>query len=130
MMKRTKGFKSNISSGISRKFNGREEIEALYKTADWVKYSRKFLELNPRCYSCGEPSQVTDHVVVHKGDMELFQKTDNSLPLCVRCHNTVTAKFDRYGKSKLQDKLQWLASNRAIKGLSFSVKVLASFFQR
>lgn len=56
-----------------------------------------------------------DHLVAHKGDKELFEKTGNHVPLCVVCHNTVTAKFDaKYvvGAS-VEPKTQWMNETRA-----------------
>lgn len=57
---------------------------------------------------------VVDHMVPHQGDKYWFEKVGNHLPLCVTCHNTVTAKFDRYyvkGDS-IEPKTNWLNGER------------------
>lgn len=107
-----------------RKFNGRAEIDALYKTQSWIVFSKKFLSVNRRCYACGLPSTATDHLYAHKGDKSLFEKIDNVIPLCNKCHNTVTAKFDRHFVQKINEKLQWLQAHREIKELTFKVMVV------
>jgi 5-methylcytosine-specific restriction endonuclease McrA len=64
----------------------------------------------------------------HHGDLELFWKTDNLIPLCHSCHNKITNKFDRKhtpGNSELANKkLAYLSFNRRINELSFRVKVV------
>jgi 5-methylcytosine-specific restriction protein A len=111
-----------------RKFNGRKVIDSMYDEA-WVRYRAKFLKENPRCYACGEPATVTDHLRPHQGDKGLFEKTDNHIPLCKRDHDTVTAKFDMRFKAgnSIEPKIRWLSQLRAMRGLTFRVKVLPSY---
>lgn len=126
-MQKPKTFK--LSRGVqgAKIFNPNSHIDAMYK-GEWEDYSKRFLAYNPRCYCCGEHSQATDHIRPHKGDPEIFWKTDNLIPLCHRCHNTITAKFDRvYVKNKeelLHDKLKWIKGCRFFNDLTFSIKVV------
>lgn len=111
-----------------RQFNGRARIDAMYDAA-WEAYRRRFLDANPRCYSCEEWATVVDHIVPHQGNEDLFRKLDNHLPLCARCHNIITAKFDRYhqrGVMPLQ-KLKWLKERRVAQGLTRRVRPLPSY---
>ncbi|MBZ5497652.1 MAG: HNH endonuclease [Acidobacteriia bacterium] len=59
---------------------------------EWRKASRRFLEENPLCVHCRQAgrirtSEVTDHIVPHKGDMALFWNRSNWQALCWRCHS-------------------------------------------
>lgn len=111
-----------------RKFNGRKAIDEMYDSA-WESYRRKFLAINPKCYACGEKADTIDHLRPHKGDKALFEKTDNHIPMCGPHHNAVTTLFDRRFKSgnSIDPKLRWLFQYRAIRGLTFRVKVLPSY---
>jgi len=68
-------------------------------TNDWVKASRAFRLANPLCRHCERegrltPTAVTDHIVPHKGDRELFWDQSNWQPLCKSCHDSKTARED------------------------------------
>jgi 5-methylcytosine-specific restriction protein A len=68
-------------------------------TKEWDRASREYLAQNPLCAECmrqgiRSPSQVTDHIVPHKGDMILFWDRSNWQPLCKRCHDRKTAIED------------------------------------
>lgn len=108
----------------NRKFNSRELILAMYKSSEWMTYSRKFLAVNTQCYSCGNKSEATDHLVAHKGDVELFWKLDNMIPLCHKCHNYITSKFDYKSIPDFEGKLKFMHTNRLRNGLMFRVKVV------
>lgn len=67
--------------------------------ARWQKYRKWFLNHNPLCIECRKegrltPATVVDHIIPHKGDMELFWDTNNHQSLCKRCHDRKTAKED------------------------------------
>ncbi len=112
------------SSG--RAFNGRKHIEMLYSTPDWQKYRVRFLNENPYCYADKEPATVVDHLIPHQGNLKLFWKEDNFLPLCKKCHDTVTALFDRRYRAgnSIDNKLRWLKSMRVTRDLSHRVKIV------
>jgi 5-methylcytosine-specific restriction enzyme A len=102
----------------------REKTQAMYVTKEWRQYKFRFLHHNPLCYMCESKATVVDHIVAHKGDKILFEKLDNHLPLCVRCHNTLTAKFDRNPKTNPQEKIAYIESHRTN---TFPVKVLPTY---
>lgn len=56
----------------------------------WKENSRRFLKENPICNCCGNPAEVVDHVIPHRGNEELFNDPGNWQPLCHRCHNKKT----------------------------------------
>lgn len=126
MSEKPKSFKPKTGIGSARKFNGSAHIDAMYDEK-WNKYRAKFLAENPRCYSCGTKATVVDHLHTHKGDYQLFIKRDNHIPLCAKCHNTITGLFDRGPVQRLTEKLLWIARNRSRNELSFKVKVLPSY---
>jgi len=104
----------------------------MYKDGrDWRNYAAKFLAINKECYACGKPATVVDHLKPHKGDEFLFKKTDNHIPLCTSCHNTVTSKFDRYYRQgdSIENKIKWLSRLRGVTDGWFpkKVKVLPSY---
>lgn len=125
-----RNFAPKHRSAVGRKFDGRKRINDMYDER-WNAYRRRFLAINCECYACGKPATVVDHLKPHQGDEYLFKKTDNHIPLCVVCHNTVTAKFDmRYvAGNPITDKIQWLNRKR-IPGGEWNpkkVKVLPSY---
>lgn len=121
-----------------REFNPeRDKRQALYRGNDtWRKFSSKFLETNPVCYCCNERSSVTDHLVAHKGDKTLFEKTGNHVALCAKCHNTVTSKFDknyRPGES-VEEKTKWMnevrARNEILQNKKFPAVKVISYYDK
>lgn len=122
-MLKPKSFRPNREVAGAKKFNPNSHIDALYK-GEWEQYSKDFLKHNPNCYACGRKSEAVDHIQAHKGDLELFWKTDNFLPLCHSCHNRVTTLFDRNKIQKLNEKMRWIAGSRSRNGLTGSVKVV------
>ena len=108
--KRTKTFQTNKTFDPVR-----ERDQRMHKTEEWKRFSRKYLSENPECYTCGEKSEVTDHIEPSKGRQEVFEKEGNFLPLCSLCHNTVTGKFDvRFTiGSNNYAKVKWLNEERA-----------------
>lgn len=95
---------------------------------DWRSYRIRFLYYNKTCYACGATGKLhVDHVIAHKGDMLLFKKLDNHIPLCDSCHSVVTSLFDRHAVPRVQEKLEWLVKQRAKNSITSSVKVLAYY---
>lgn len=124
-MKKNKQFKPSFS--VTKQFNGKAHIDAMYASPEWIEFRVRFLKINPLCYCCGRPSEVVDHIQAHKGDIKLFQKEDNFLPLCSKCHNVATATFDRFTIQKYNDKLNWLARCRERNWITLRVKVIPYF---
>jgi 5-methylcytosine-specific restriction protein A len=108
-----KNFLPKHSKNTGRKLNSRRDIDRLYDN-DWQRYRARFLAANSKCYACGAPAVVVDHLIPHKGDEILFRKLDNHIPMCYSDHNYVTTKFDRdYVRgSSIEAKVLWLNSRR------------------
>ena len=75
----------------------------------WAKARAAFLSDNSLCIHCSKTGRVTaatvvDHIIPHKGDMELFWNRDNWQSLCKTCHDVKTATedggFGSVGKGK------------------------------
>jgi len=82
---------------------GRPNPAAMGYGHRWRKASCRFLRENPLCVLCLKAgkiraSEVTDHIVPHKGDMAVFWDKTNWQALCWRCHSQKTAISDgRWG---------------------------------
>ena len=68
----------------------------------WRKHSKLFLSRNPLCKYCLQVgkttrSEVTDHIIPHKGDSGLFWDYKNHQPLCKACHDGVKALEESRG---------------------------------
>ncbi len=65
----------------------------------WRKARLSFLVDHPLCASCSAKgltveATVVDHSIPHKGDQELFWRSELWVPLCTHCHNVKTATKD------------------------------------
>lgn len=65
----------------------------------WQKIRARFLALHPICQECERLGIVkaatdVDHIVPHRGDMNLFYDIENLQALCHECHSRKTAKED------------------------------------
>jgi len=70
--------------------------------AKWNRMSAAFRVENPLCVYCLQvgkttPSQVTDHIIPHEGDVELFWDQSNWQALCKQCHDSVKAREEARG---------------------------------
>lgn len=94
-------------------FNGRAHIDAMYDK-NWERYRARFLAINTECYACGVRAEAVDHLKPHLGDEFLFKKTNNHIPLCISCHNTITSLFDRKYRAggSIDEKIKWLSRKR------------------
>jgi 5-methylcytosine-specific restriction protein A len=68
-------------------------------TDAWLRYSRNRLRSYPWCVQHEQlgrlvPAAVTDHIVPHRGDAQLFWDESNHQSLCKRCHDRKTARED------------------------------------
>lgn len=64
--------------------------EYLYNIPLWKKMRKEFLKDNPTCAVCGGKATVVDHIVAHRGNVELFWNQSNWQPLCKECHDAKT----------------------------------------
>ena len=70
-------------------------------TSTWRRYTRMYLRAHPLCMcpDCAAlpvplPANVVDHIVPHKGDMELFWDPENHQSMSKSCHDRKTARED------------------------------------
>ena len=65
----------------------------LYDSARWRRLSARVRSRQPVCESCKaaghtpRPTRVTDHVIPHRGDLQLFYAESNLRAMCAECHN-------------------------------------------
>lgn len=72
----------------------------------WQKARERYLMDHPLCCYCQRDGIITaasvvDHIVPHKGDASLFWNEANWQPLCKPCHDSVKAKEEGRGGSKV-----------------------------
>lgn len=66
----------------------------------WKRQREAFLRINPIC-KCGKVATVVDHIIPHKGNVNLFWDQENWQPMCTVCHNRKTATYDGgFGRKK------------------------------
>ena len=61
----------------------------------WDVARRVFLDRHPACAFCGNPANVVDHIIPHRGDKTLFWDHANWQPLCGPCHNGTKQRQER-----------------------------------
>lgn len=66
---------------------------------DWEKLSKDFLATHPFCVACYKKGILTkatetDHIIPHKGNIELFYDFKNLQALCKSCHSKKTNRED------------------------------------
>lgn len=64
----------------------------LYESSRWRKISKDFLRRYPTCFICGKPAKIADHIIPHRGNIELFYDDSNLQPMCWSCHSRKTMK--------------------------------------
>ena len=74
----------------------------LYKKARWIKARAHFLRHHPLCAFCQEEgiakgADVVDHIVSHKGNLNLFWDEKNWQPLCFHHHNSTKQSLEKSG---------------------------------
>jgi 5-methylcytosine-specific restriction protein A len=90
----------------NRRYNRKERpkySKQLYNSARWQRLRKKVLLAHPLCVECERqgritPATVADHIVPHKGNLELFWDEENLQTLCKQCHDRKTTKEGRWGK--------------------------------
>ncbi len=69
----------------------------------WQRARKLYLTMHPRCRMCSEvgklsPARVVDHIVPHRGDIDLFwDQEGNWQPLCTHHHNVVKQSHEKRG---------------------------------
>lgn len=74
----------------------KKERTALYDRR-WRRSRKLYLDKHPLCVECARagkvtPATVVDHIIPHRGDIELFWDVDNWQALCTKCHNEKTGR--------------------------------------
>ena len=80
----------------------------LYDTPRWRKQSRRFLDTHPLCVLCAKvgrdtPSNTVDHIIPHKGNLDLFWDEGNWQSVCPMCHNASKRMQELHGHSQACD---------------------------
>lgn len=86
----------------------RPTYHAWYKTERWRRYRIAYLAKHPWCVACQREQRRTfatevDHVIPHRGDVNLFWSESNHQGLCESCHSKKTFKENggtAFGKAK------------------------------
>lgn len=120
-----KSYNPQKNTNIKR-FVPKDKIKKLdlYNSMDWRNYRFRYIHHNPKCYACPNDSSVVDHVYPHKGDVQLFEKNDNHIPLCKPCHDTITGLYDNQVTPNTIEKLKWLKDSREKYQIKVRVKVI------
>lgn len=77
--------------------------QGLYYTNRWKKLRNMHLSSQPLCVKCNALGSDVDHIIDHKGNLDLFYDADNLQTLCKPCHAKKTfsdADFFKLKKSK------------------------------
>lgn len=72
------------------------EYHSLYESARWRAIRRDFLKKYPRCFICGKKATIADHIVPHRGNIELFYDENNLQPMCWSCHSAKTLRENNF----------------------------------
>ena len=124
-MKKAKTFRPTRNTS-AKSFNGRYKRDRLYDSR-WNRYRVIFLNINKQCYVCGEPANIIDHIVAHKGDRVKFEAVNNHMPICKTCHDTVTGLFDKQEPPKTQEKIEWINAKRLEKNVTIVIRGLPRY---
>lgn len=88
--------------------------------AQWDRTSKLFKFQHPLCLGCSAvqrvtATEVTDHVVPHKGDMVAFWDSSKWQPACGWHHDVVKQRLEAlFAKGVIKEADLWLNSARAI----------------
>lgn len=86
-----------IATGSWRSGNGSSTKRGYgYK---WQQARLVFLNANPLCLFCDREGRTTvatvvDHIVPHRGNMELFWDRSNWAALCASCHSSTKQRIE------------------------------------
>lgn len=95
--------KAIASKGARQEYRA-DKYRHLYNLPEWrdqsigLKHAR--MRAEPNCRECAATGMVTpatdvDHIIPHRGDMDLFMSFDNTQSLCTRHHSMKTSKEKR-----------------------------------
>jgi 5-methylcytosine-specific restriction protein A len=66
----------------------------------WQKFRDRWLKEHPLCAYCLRTNRTTtatlvDHIIPHRGDMELFWRDGNHQSLCDSCHSSIKQREEK-----------------------------------
>lgn len=78
----------------------RNNDTSFYRTPEWRRTRRLFLQLNPICVICGNPAQMVDHKVriLDGGGKHDY---DNLQAMCNKCHAAKSARESNESRKKI-----------------------------
>ena len=82
---------------IRPKKRGKRNIYPLLNDRRWIKLSRRYLLENTICLSCNQAATETDHILPVSEYPDLAYEKSNLQPLCRKCHQIKTARFEPRG---------------------------------
>ena len=85
----------DVYCDVHRPLYARESATARGYDARWRVARKHYLRRYPLCLECQRegklaPATVVDHIIPHRGDVDLFWDESNWQPLCARHHNEKT----------------------------------------
>jgi 5-methylcytosine-specific restriction protein A len=86
--------------------NRNTEWQHLYGSK-WQHARKSFLSQHPLCAEClkggtTKAANVVDHIIPHKGNINIFWNVSNWQSLCKRCHDKKTATEGAFGNDRPQ----------------------------
>lgn len=91
-----------------RRYDASRPWRKLYSTARYQRERAAFLAENHRCVFCQREGRLTlsttlDHIIPHKGDLDLFWDQANWQALCKPHHDAAKQQIERGGYSSQCD---------------------------
>lgn len=81
---------SELENKIFTKRGKSSEYNNWYRTSRWRQLRASFLRSYPTCFICGNKATIADHIIPHKGNINLFYDANNLQPMCWSCHSRKT----------------------------------------
>ena len=92
-----------IRRGERERERGQNSGRGEYAKKSWKDLRKSKLLRDPLCEECQRVGRTAlaskvDHIVPHRGDLQLFYDWDNLQSLCESCHNRKSAQEKLYNK--------------------------------
>jgi 5-methylcytosine-specific restriction protein A len=82
------------AAGRWQNHHERIDYAGIWHTSRWRKLRIAQLKVSQVCARCGATATTVDHIIPHRGDMELAYSAGNLQSLCRRCSN-IKSREDR-----------------------------------
>lgn len=91
------GHKKRTAFAKTRNSDERNLYNKLYNNRRYRRLRSLFLQSNPLCIECKKnnkvvAAEVLDHIIPHRGNVELFWDENNWQSLCKTCHNAKSGR--------------------------------------